>query len=60
LKNTKTYQVETPVAKVHTKLGDYVMLVKLKLSLLVVFTSLMSYLVVAGSQAGLVQMILLG
>lgn len=36
------------------------MLVKLKLSLLVVFTSLMSYLVVAGSNARFISIVLLG
>lgn len=36
------------------------MLVKLKLSLLVVFTSVMAYLVVAGSQASLIAVTLLG
>lgn len=55
--NTKTYKsLET---KQFTKLGDYIMLVKLKLSLLVVFTSAMGYLVVAGSQANVIALVLL-
>ena len=60
MKNTETYQIDNSVAKKYSKLGDYVMLVKLKLSLLVVFTSIMSYLIVAGSNANLVAIFLLG
>lgn len=60
MENTKTYQIESKSVKRYSKLGDYVMLVKLKLSLLVVFTSIMSYLVVAGSNANIISVILLG
>ena len=60
MENTKTYQIESQSAKKYSKLGDYVMLVKLKLSSLVVFTSIMSYLVVAGSSASIISVILLG
>jgi len=60
LAKTNTYQIDQVGPKTYSKLGDYVMLVKLKLSLLVVFTSLMSYLVVAGSNASLLGLILLG
>lgn len=56
---TKTYQIEQTVAKSYSKIGDYVMLVKLKLSLLVVFTSIMAYLVVAGTSANFVAVLLL-
>lgn len=57
---TQTYQIEQAVPKSYSKIGDYIMLVKLKLTLLVVFTSLMAYLVVAGSNASLVGLFLLG
>ncbi|MFT4536204.1 MAG: protoheme IX farnesyltransferase [Saprospiraceae bacterium] len=60
MKNTKTYQIDNSTAKKYSKLGDYVMLVKLKLSLLVVFTSVMSYLIVAGSNASIVSLLFLG
>ena len=56
---SQTYQIEQSVPKTYTKIGDYIMLVKLRLSLLVVFTSLMAYLVVAGSSASLTGLILL-
>ena len=57
---TQAYRIEQVVPKSYSKLGDYIMLVKLKLSLLVVFTSLMSYLIVAGSNASLIGLFLLG
>lgn len=57
---TQTYQLEQAAPKSYTKIGDYIMLVKLKLSLLVVFTSLMAYLIVAGSSASVVGLLLLG
>jgi len=60
LAKTQTYQIEQAVPKSYSKIGDYIMLVKLKLTLLVVFTSLMAYLVVAGSNASLVGLFLLG
>lgn len=55
--NTKTYK--NLKTKRFTKLGDYVMLVKLKLSLLVVFTSVMGYMIVAGSQFNIIAIVLL-
>lgn len=57
---TQTYQIEQTDSKSYSRIGDYIMLVKLKLSLLVVFTSLMAYLVVAGSNASLLGLFLLG
>lgn len=60
MKRTKTYQIDTAPVKTYSKLGDYIMLVKLKLSLLVVFTSVMSYLIVAGSNAKVIALFLLG
>lgn len=60
MSKTQSYQIEQSVPKKYSKLGDYVMLVKLKLSLLVVFTSLMAYLIVAGSNASMVGLFLLG
>ena len=56
----RTYQLEQSAPKTYSKLGDYIMLVKLKLSLLVVFTSLMAYMVVAGSNASMIGLVLLG
>jgi len=54
LAKAQTYQIEQAVPKVYSKIDDYIMLVKLKLSLLVVFTSLMAYLIVAGSSVTLI------
>lgn len=60
MSKTQTYQIEQSTPKSYSKIGDYVMLVKLKLSLLVVFTSLMAYLIVAGTNATLIGLVLLG
>ena len=57
---TRTYQIEQAVPKTYSRIGDYIMLVKLKLSLLVVFTSLMAYLIVAGSNVSIIGLVLLG
>lgn len=59
MSKTQTYQLEA-VSKSYSKIGDYIMLVKLKLSLLVVFTSIMAYLIAAGSKANMVALLLLG
>jgi protoheme IX farnesyltransferase len=60
LRNTKTYQIDKITTKKYSRLGDYVMLVKLRLSLLVVFTSVMSYLIVAGSSVTILGVLFLG
>lgn len=52
MSRVKTYNLPNQAEK-YTKIGDYIMLVKLKLSLLVVFTSVMAYWVVAGFNASL-------
>ncbi len=57
---TQTYQLERTVPKSYSKIGDYIMLVKLKLSLLVVFTSLMAYMIVAGSNVSIIGLVMLG
>jgi len=56
---TNTY-TQNNSDKVYTKFGDYVMLVKMRLSLLVVFTSVMAYFIVAGSQANMIAVFILG
>ena len=61
MKYSKTHIIDDKNLVIeYTKLGDYVMLVKLRLSLLVVFTSMMSYFVVAGSSAKVLAAVLLG
>ncbi|MGK0317185.1 MAG: protoheme IX farnesyltransferase [Saprospiraceae bacterium] len=60
MRNTKTYQIDKITTKKYSRLGDYVMLVKLRLSLLVVFTSVMSYLIVAGSSVTILGVLFLG
>ncbi len=44
----------------YTKLDDYLLLIKLKLSLLVVFTSVMAYIIVAGAQTSFYAICILG
>ncbi|MDF1695052.1 MAG: heme o synthase [Saprospiraceae bacterium] len=59
MSKTQTYQIKQSDSKSYSKIGDYVMLVKLKLSLLVVFTSLMAYVIVAGSSVTFIRLALL-
>lgn len=48
MENTNTY-TKVAETKVYSKVDDYVMLVKLKLNLFVVFSSVLAYFIIAGS-----------
>jgi heme o synthase len=60
LNNSNTYVVSEKASKViFSRLSDYIMLTKLKLTLVVVFSSVLGYLIVSGGSTDYIQLIIL-
>ncbi len=59
MKRTNTYTATSTTAKAYSKWQDYLLLVKHKLSITVVFTSLLGYLIMSGMDFKFVDLLLL-
>ena len=59
MNNTNNTYTEVANIKVYTKMNDYSMLVKLKLNLFVVFSSVLAYFIIAGSAINWFHVVLL-
>lgn len=60
MNNTNKTYTEVADVKVYTKMDDYSMLVKLKLNLFVVFSSVFAYFIIAGGDINWTHLLLLG